>query len=196
MSNRIRAFLAVELDEEVRRALEEIQKGLDSRTLDVRWVRPGNLHLTLRFLGEVPEDEIPGIREAAGKTAAETSPFRMTLQGLGAFPSGGRPRVVWIGVREPAPLLEMERRLSRELGLAGLPPPDKPFRPHLTLGRVKDRRGTGRLVDRMRANRDVAAGSVDVTSLALIRSDLRPRGPIYTVLDRFPFPLPPREAGG
>ena len=185
---KIRSFLALELTEGLRRSLVAIGRKVDSPAFDVRWVRPENLHLTLRFLGEASEEELAGVAQAARNAAEQAEPFQVVLCGLGAFPARGSPRVVWVGVKDPEPLLLLEARLSQELERMAWPPPDKAFRPHLTLGRVKGPRGAGELRRLLEENGQAIAGLVRVDHLALIKSQLRSAGPTYTILNRYPFP--------
>lgn len=185
MSERIRSFFAVELTEGLRDSLGGIRDRLASDRYDVRWVNTGNLHLTLRFLGEVTQEEIQRLTRAAQGAAAQLAPFEVTVGGLGTFPSRGSPRVIWVGFTPAAPLTELERVLTRELEQVPWPPPDKPFRPHLTLGRVKSGRGRENLRGALADHRDAVAGCLRVERFALVRSDLRPAGPLYTTLGQF-----------
>jgi 2'-5' RNA ligase len=187
MPDKIRSFLAIELTEGLRRSLAALQRRIDSPEIDVRWVRPENIHLTLRFLGEVSEEELERISRTARNAAEKAVPFRVVLGGLGAFPTARSPRVVWVGVEDPEPLVSFENELTRELARIDWPPPDKAFRPHLTLARVKSSRGKGRLTRLLEGNRSATVGEIQVEHLALIKSELRPTGPIYTALDRFRF---------
>lgn len=183
----IRCFVAVELPEALKKALESLRTRMDLPQFDVRWVQPANLHLTLRFLGEIPEEKLPLVEEASARAAGISSPFSIKIQGLGAFPKPEAARVVWVGVDPEAPLIELEKKLSRELSALKWPPPDKPFRPHLTLGRVKSSRGLGELRRLLERNREEKIGEMVVEEIRLIRSQLQRSGPIYTVLRRFPF---------
>lgn len=183
----IRCFVAIELPEALKKALESLRRRLDLPQFDVRWVEPANLHLTLRFLGEIPEEELPAVEEASSRAAQVSSAFSLKIQGLGAFPKPEAPRVVWAGAEPHQPLIHLEKKLSRELSLFRFPPPDKPFRPHLTLGRVKSSRGLGELRRLLERNREERIGEMEVSEIRLIRSQLERSGPVYTVLKRFPF---------
>lgn len=190
----LRCFVAIGLPEALKKALETLRMRLDLPQFDVRWVEPTNLHLTLRFLGEIPEEDLRAVEEAAARTAHASSAFSVKIQGLGAFPKPEAPRVVWAGVEPAQPVIRLENRLSKELSLFRWPPPDKPFRPHLTLGRVKSSRGLGELRKLVERNREERIGEMDVREILLIRSQLERSGPIYTVLKRFPFPRQTGEA--
>ena len=145
------------------------------------------MHLTLRFLGDTPRQNVPAISGAAREAASGIPAFSSRLQGLGSFPSSGNPRIVWVGMEDDRLLMRLERHLTRTLGVIGLPPPDKPFRPHLTLGRVKSNRGIQELKKHLERNRTEDVGAMTVDQICLIRSELRPSGPLYTVLDRLPL---------
>ena len=185
MAGKLRSFLAIELSDELRSELDDLRTRLALPQFDVRWVATKNIHLTLRFLGEIQEEEIPGISRAASNAAAGLEPFRIELLGVDAFPSTTSPRVIWAGIEHSGPMIRLERNLTRELRQAEYPPPDKPFRPHLTLGRVKSSRGKKELKKLLLRNQRVPIGSMEVEQFALIKSELRPSGPIYTILESF-----------
>lgn len=185
MGGKVRSFLAIELSEGLKQALAALQKQLDLPQYDVRWVSARNVHLTLRFLGEITDEGVEKASQAATAATEKGSPFPILLRGTGAFPSLRSPRVVWVGIDLSEPLLQLEKALSRELKKAHFQSPDKPFRPHLTLGRVKSQRGKGDLRMQLEKNQGITLGRMDVDHFALIKSDLRPSGPVYTPLVQF-----------
>jgi RNA 2',3'-cyclic 3'-phosphodiesterase len=148
-----RLFVAVPLAEAARAAVEELVVGVrdrlaaagvqaDSRA-GVRWVRTDGLHLTLRFLGPTPLDQVDAVAAAAAQTATEAAqaPFEVVIGGAGAFPSPGRPRTLWLGIERGADeLAALAAALDERLVPLGWPPEDRPFRPHLTLARADGRR--------------------------------------------------------
>jgi 2'-5' RNA ligase len=150
----------------------------------VRWVRPRGIHLTLKFLGEVPASQIEAIAEAMREACTPYAPFSVSIGGMGCFPNPRRPRVVWVGVDEPSgTLVRLQREVDRALKSLGYPPERRKFSPHLTLGRVRGRdrqalQALGEYVSRAQ----VAVGEMQVTSLSLMRSDLLPGGAVYTEL--------------
>ena len=176
----IRAFIAVDLPPAVKRALAGVATTLGGRVPRgaVRWVRPEQMHLTLRFLADTPVDRLPALAAALDALAAGHAPFTLHMTDVGCFPNARRPRVVWVGLGgEEAKLLALVTALEAALRPLGWPPEDKPFRAHLTLGRVKDERAT-QGVD---WSADVPALEVPVTAVHLIESQLRPDGSVYTV---------------
>ena len=176
----IRAFIAIDLPPDVKRALADAAATLNGRVPrgTVRWVRPEQMHLTLRFLGDTPADRLPALAAALDTLAAGHAPFVLRLTELGCFPNTRRPRVVWVGLGgAEAKLTALVAALEAALRPLGWPPEDKPFRAHLTLGRVKDERAA-QGVDWSAA---VPALDVPVTAVHLIESQLRPEGSVYTV---------------
>jgi RNA 2',3'-cyclic 3'-phosphodiesterase len=172
---RVRAFVAVPLPETLLRPVQRLCQELAGTLPQVRWVRPQMLHLTLRFFAAVPEDSLENIGEIMLSVGRSTAPFQLHLQGVGAFPSAQRPRVIWLGLTGDSPLRTLQRRLDLELARAGLPGEERPFMPHLTLGR---QRGAGS-VPLPAHYRTVDCGDWPVTALVLYESRLSPAGALH-----------------
>jgi 2'-5' RNA ligase len=178
----------VDLPEALRIRLGEQIDRLSSRAGPgvVRWVRPEGIHLTLKFLGEVESDRIEEVSRRIWAVAQGHRAFRVQVAGVGCFPSPQRPRVVWVGVKEQAGTLAgLQNDLERALSAIGFAREDRPFNPHLTLGRVRREASP---VDAARVGALIAGqseellGEVEVREVTLFRSDLRPTGPIYSAL--------------
>jgi len=184
----LRTFIAIELDEAVRNALATTQDDL-RRALPrdaVRWVRPGGIHLTLKFLGDTEVRRLDEVKQALSAATSELRPFSFDVQGLDCFPNPRRPRVIWIGLKEPTGRLRaLWQAIEDHVAPIGWPTEKRGFHPHLTLGRlqrgasVAEKQATGRLVER--ANVGWLA-SMDVSIVSFIKSDLRPGGAVYTTL--------------
>jgi 2'-5' RNA ligase len=174
----MRCFIAIDMHTpEVLECLEELSRLKAS----LRIVAPENLHLTLRFLGEVGENLTRSIAAAMQEAFREFEPFEASLKGVGVFPSVRNMRVLWIGVeRNRERLIEMQRSLEGELQKLGFQR-DRRFHPHLTVARVK-RRGDAGLRDFVARHGNTDYGSVEVGEVQLKRSVLTPRGPVYTTL--------------
>lgn len=184
----MRAFVAIELDDPIRRRLAGAQQRLLGAGSGVKWVRPENVHLTLKFLGEAADDAIGAIVRALGEAAGGVEPFAARVIGLGAFPPRGVPRVVWAGIIEPTgSLLALQQRVERALEPLGFPPETRAFAAHATLGRVKKPHGARRLQQAVGDLADEDFGRQRVAAVALFRSDLSPAGPTYTALARVPL---------
>jgi 2'-5' RNA ligase len=132
----MRLFAAVPLPEPARAGVAGLMERLRRRDLPVRWVRDDNLHLTLKFFGEVTPDRLQPIEEAIRVANEGSAPLAMRLDELGAFPNARRPRVLWVGLEAPPALELLQDRLERQCGAIGFEPEGSPFRPHITLGRV------------------------------------------------------------
>lgn len=183
----IRTFIAIELEEAVLDGLAQVQEQLkeDGATRVVRWVRPGGIHLTLKFLGNVPAQRIDGIGQALKRACTGFGPFTLTFGGLGCFPSARRPRVVWVGVQgDTETLARLQEAIEEEVAPLGFPTEKRGFSPHLTLGRVKkastsEQRQLGELIRRTEVG---LVGQMTVRAVNLMRSDLKPSGAVYTPL--------------
>lgn len=184
----IRSFLAIDLPEGVIREIARVEEKL--RRLirgDIRWVRPEAIHLTLKFFGDIGQNDVARISAAAGKAAVLFGPFDLTVGGAGVFPDPKRPRVLWLGLGgETGRLAAFHKELERSLDEIGFAREEKPFRAHLTLARVRGQGLTG-LGEVLEKRETYGAGTFRATGLSLYQSDLTPRGAIYTRLAECPF---------
>lgn len=184
----IRCFVAVELDDPARRELARVEDLLRRSGADVKWVDPGSLHLTLKFLGNVPPPAVTGVAAALANAARGQGPFAFSLAGVGAFPSLSRPRVVWVGVTEGRErLASLAASVEEALAPLGFAPEARGFSPHLTLGRSRSERGLAELRRAMEDAKGFVGPSVAVERMVLFSSDLRPSGPVYRPLGTFPL---------
>lgn len=173
----IRAFIAV--DFQPTPSLHRLLAGLRALQAPLRVVRPENLHITLKFLGDVEEGLAPSVAEVMEEAAEGVSPFAVTLQGTGAFPHLGRPRVLWVGIKGGEPLVSMAQRLEERLEGMGFARERRGFSPHLTVARVKGGRGREEIVRVAEGHREEVFGEQRVETLRLKRSDLTPQGARY-----------------
>jgi len=183
---RHRLFVAVRAPVEVREYASRVVGPLRPYG-DVRWVPSDRLHLTLKFLGATPIDLIPDVCESLSKTANVFSSFVVELPSIGAFPDAHRPRTVWLGIEPPEQVSKLAMEIDRAAGRLGFEREQKPYRAHLTLGRVKSPRGIGALATALdRANRSIGEPvQWRIRRMELIRSNLHPSGPEYTTVQRF-----------
>lgn len=182
----MRTFIAVEISEEARGAVARLQEQLKEAGADVNWVEPENLHLTLKFLGEIEEARVPLLTEALS-SSLQTPLFTFSLEGVGAFPRPQHPKVFWVGINEgKGPLLELARELESACNRCGFPPEERPFSPHLTIGRVHSPQGLNRLTQKLQAA-EFRGGSTEAKEIILFQSTLGPAGSVYQPLQKFPL---------
>ena len=187
----IRTFIAIKLDPALCDRLGDLQERLrgDVPPRLVRWVRPEGIHLTLKFLGDIPAAQTATVGEALRRACLAHAPFSFTVSGMGCFPNARRPRVVWVGIDEPTgALARLQDDVERALQALGYPRERRGFTAHLTLGRVREgnraaAEALGATVTRARAH----VGEMDADTVHLIRSDLLPGGAVYTSLKAAPL---------
>jgi 2''-5'' RNA ligase len=183
----VRSFIAVDIDDPgVVRRIEEVQREVAQLGLDIKLVERENLHLTLRFLGEIPQSRINDVVKALA--GVKMSKFQIKLSDVGVFPDLSRPRVLWIGVSQGAEQLVRLANVVREaVDKFAEHEEDREFTPHLTIGRIKSSRNVEKLREFVTRYRGVEFGVVTVDKIKLKKSVLTPRGPIYS--DLFVQPL-------
>jgi 2'-5' RNA ligase len=182
---KIRAFIAVPATDEVRALIGQIEGELKPVGADVKWVEPGNVHITLKFLGNIDPDQVNGLCQALSDALRGSASFDVLVEGTGTFPSGRRaPRVVWIGLTDGKEgLIDLAGKVEGACSSLGFEQEDRPFKPHLTIGRV--RRGSAYLRDLSdRVGRvEFNPLKLRVDRVNLVKSKLSPQGPTYTVLE-------------
>jgi 2'-5' RNA ligase len=185
----IRCFLALDPPGEILREIGKVRDRLQKLIRgDLRWVRPEGIHLTLKFFGDIPENAVENIAVVVEKAAAGAAPFSLAIGGAEVFPDQHRPRVLWFGMSGDVPrLLRFQQGLEDELGMIGFPAEERPFRPHLTLARIKSAKGLIGLAKALEKGEEYTAGRFIATGLSLFRSELTPREAVYTKLKWFPF---------
>ena len=185
----IRSFLAVDPPQEIIDAIGMIQDRLRKNIQgDIRWVRPQGIHLTLKFFGTISESDVANISRVVENTTSTIAPFTLGIKRVGAFPDVKRPRVLWLGMDgDVDTLILLQKEVDAELHKYGFEKEDRTFRPHLTLARIKDPRGVIGLAKIMVKRENYEAGSFSAAGLNLFKSELTPKGAIYTKLAYFPF---------
>lgn len=188
----MRAFFCIELDEAYQKELERIVSRLRHQvTTRVSWVRRENLHVTLKFLGEIDPASLPQLQHAAAEAIRSIVPFDWQLNRLGAFPQLERPRVIWAGCREePQPLHALYAALEMQLQALGYSPERGTFTAHVTLGRVKEGGPRSREIALALENVPSFAYQIRTESLTLMESQLTPTGAIYRSRFQLPFDQP------
>lgn len=183
----LRAFIAIDLPEDIHQRLEQVSSNLQQQLagMPVRWVPIDKVHLTLKFLGDVSETNVEMVTKIIATESANQRPFEISIGSLGVFPNVRRPRVIWVGVEAAEDLNTLQRRIEAEVARLGYAPDDRPFSPHLTIGRVSRNAGPAQvraIGDLLRKEKLGFLGAARVSHIHLYRSDLKPGGAVYTRL--------------
>ena len=186
----MRTFIAVDLSPDIKGKISDLLlrlKRLDSG--NIGWIKEHAMHLTLKFLGEIDDAQDEEIRSLMRKITAASRSFRLSVKGTGFFPQGAKsPRVLWVGIVEHPVLLEIQDRLESGLEKLGFPRENRPFHPHLTLGRVKSAARLSGVLAELEKWRDFDFGETEVAHIILMKSTLKPTGAEYTPLEEFRLP--------
>ncbi|MFQ5952743.1 MAG: RNA 2',3'-cyclic phosphodiesterase [Candidatus Omnitrophota bacterium] len=181
-TNKIRSFIALELSDEARAELSRIEGILEKAGANVKWVKPESIHLTLKFLGYVTEEKVASITKRLERIASECAPFDVTLSNIGVFPGWGYPRVIWIGTEEGSDKVKDLAKLVEEaMAEEGFEKEKRPFKSHLTVGRVRSGKNKDRLKEEAQSIK-VKPASSHIKRIVLFKSDLSPKGAVYTPL--------------
>jgi 2'-5' RNA ligase len=185
----IRSFLAFELPEPIKKIVIQVSGEIRKSSLDVRWVRPEFIHLTVVFMGDIQSDQIPLMGEPLNAVCSNHEPFKISLKPMGCFPNSRNPRVIWLGIDGDLERMSRFRDdLQHALSPFGIKEEERAFRPHLTLGRFKKpgKRQT-ELEQILATYRDLASPACTLGELVLFRSDLKPGGAVYTKMLSWPL---------
>ena len=177
-----RVFCAIEIPPEIRQRISQhAQRLCESLTgVQASWTKPDNIHLTLKFFGNITQSEVVKASEAAARTVEGCSPFNIEIVGAGSFPPRGPAKVLWIGIENSTnSLSHLQQKLEIECERAGFPKEDRAFHPHLTVARLRSPRGARTLADKHKAL-GFKAAELEVSSLILLRSELSSKGSKYT----------------
>lgn len=180
----IRCFISVNLPDEAKTAMGSFITELKKTGADVKWVVAENIHLTLKFLGNIDESLIPGIAEALSKKLSLYDAFYITIADVGCFPSEKRPRVIWVGIKDSDVLTNMQKDVDAVMTGFGFAPEVRPFSPHLTVGRVRSLKKVAELTKRFADFRRSDFGRVGISAIHIMKSELKPAGAEYSSLCR------------
>ena len=185
----MRAFVAIDLSRELKAAMDALIRQVRAGARGTKWVASPGMHLTLKFLGWVSESSAVSIEAELANVLANRASFRLRLKGTGTFPLGWKnsARVLWVGVEEDAELMALQKDLETALEKIGFSGEERPFHPHLTIGRVKTPEGLVRVLDNLAKFRESEFGEMPVTGLTFFQSVLTPSGADYKPLAEVPF---------
>ena len=180
---KIRSFIASEISESVREKIADLQEELKEHKERISWTKPHNIHLTLKFLGDIEESKTKSIGESLRAAAKEFQPFNFWVKELGVFPNFRRPRVLWVGINNPGnELNSIHCKIEQQLNQLGFPEEKTRFNPHLTIGRVKSQ-VSDQFIERFKTAK-FDGDEVEVEEIIFMESKLHPKGAIYTPLKK------------
>jgi 2'-5' RNA ligase len=185
----IRSFLAFELPEPIKKIVTQVSGDIRKSALDVRWVRPEFIHLTVVFMGDVPSGQVPAMADRLKAVCSNHAPFRVSLKPMGCFPNSRNPRVIWLGIDGDIERMSRFRDdLHKALSPFGIKEEERAFKPHLTLGRFKKPGKRQTELEQLLATYRVLASPVcTLGELVIFRSDLKPGGAVYTRMLSWPL---------
>lgn len=197
---RVRSFIAIDFPSDLLQRISQVGFQLDQiirsrqdhtqgKRSDIRWVKKENIHLTLKFLGDVPSSQIEKIQQGIIDCTEKRDTFDLHVRGMGAFPRPAHPNVIWAGIEESHDLLQLQKDIESRMAVCGFPPEERPFRAHLTLGRVarnlapqEERTIADALTELLSSAEQTMFGSAHIDEVHYYRSDLEREGPRYTRL--------------
>jgi len=183
MSDTVRAFIAIELTDETIAFIQKIQEGLRSFGVKARWMRPENIHLTLKFLGDINNEDVKKAGDAIISAARENASITLRAKGIGVFPGVKRPRVIWTGIAgQTKELVNLQKILDGKLQTIGFSKEKRPFKGHLTIARIKKKIDAKRLIDAMKEYSGFESKAFMADEVVLFKSELKPSGAVYSRL--------------
>lgn len=182
--SQIRAFLAIDLDDDLKPKINRIIKEFKKTDARIKYVELTNLHLTLKFFGDIDTDGLDLLEEAISNVVSQFDSFKIKIKGCGAFPNTNRIKVIWVGIDDDAIIKDLHDSLDKEFVRLGFDE-DRKFSTHLTIGRMKSAKSKNKVKSTIEEFGDVEVGEMEVTHITLKKSTLTPAGPIYEDLKIF-----------
>ena len=176
--SQVRAFLAIDLDEDLKPKINKIIKEFSGIDTKIKYVELQNLHLTLKFFGDIDTNGLNLLKEAIDNVVSQFDPFKIKITGCGAFPNTNHIKVIWVGIEEDEIIRDLHDKLDKEFARLGFEK-DKKFSTHLTVGRMKSAKNKNMVKDVIEKYSEFEIGEMEVTNISLKKSTLTPSGPIY-----------------
>ena len=183
----MRIFIGIKLDERVHDEIEKFLEPFKKISSPIRWVKPENVHFTLKFIGEVSEEKYAQIEKRLSEAEFNTGPFDLRLTGCGKFGRGNTLNIFWIGIAPSDPLAQVFNKIENTLAKIGIEKENRQFKPHITVGRNKKNFNFKSFSELIEENSDQLISEFNVGHFQVFKSQLRPEGPIYTILKEIPL---------
>lgn len=188
MMTAIRAFIALEISQPHKQKISGLISSLKSSDADIRWLAENQMHLTLKFLGNIQQDSVKNISQILRSIAMDTNAFTMDLTGIGAFPNIKHPKVIWLGIEKGSLSINiLSDKIEQGLEHLGFKREKRLFKPHLTLGRVKSLKNIKKLLDIIAKIKFQCEEFILINKIILFQSTLTPKGAVYSILEEYPF---------
>ncbi|MDI9624761.1 MAG: RNA 2',3'-cyclic phosphodiesterase [Methanothermobacter sp.] len=181
---KIRSFLAIDVDNTLKDKIIEAQKVLEGADAQLKFVEPENLHFTLKFFGQIDNKMIEELSRVIKESIGSYKPFKLKIEGVGVFPNKNYMRVIWLGAENPNEFSKIQKTLDEEFKKLGFKK-EKSYIPHLTIARVKGGKNKDKLLEKIEEIEDIKIGEMQIKELKLKKSELRPEGPKYTTIKTF-----------
>ncbi|MDA8214463.1 MAG: RNA 2',3'-cyclic phosphodiesterase [Nitrospiraceae bacterium] len=185
----MRCFIAIDMSEDIKGSISDVIERCGLKSKGIKWVSAENIHLTLKFLGDVKEDLIPEIEKRLALICMGHNIFNINIRDAGAFPNFKYPNVLWVGMDESEDLKRLYEDIEESMSELGFEKENRRFSPHLTIGRVKDRKGIEPVIKELYTFKDAFFGSIEVKEVLLMRSILKPTGAEYSKIADFKLSL-------
>ena len=182
--SQVRAFLAIDLDDDLKPKINKVIREFKKTDARIKYVELLNLHLTLKFFGEIDTEGLDLLEDAIANVVSDFEPFSIKIAGCGAFPNSNRIKVIWLGIEDDKIIRELHNRLDKEFIRLGFDK-DKKFSTHLTIGRMKSAKNKDKVKSTLEGFGDIEIGEMEVNRISLKKSTLTPSGPIYEDLKIF-----------
>lgn len=182
-----RVFIAIDLNDEIHREIQNIQNHLQKADVDTKWIKKKNIHLTLKFLGDITVDQITAIQDELVRITKDIKPFFIKTEKIGLFPSHQYPRIIWLGIKNEPAILNLASKIDQCLKNYTAHDDQRDFKPHMTIGRIKSNRHIKKLIEIIEKDAPRPPMEQEITSISLFKSRLTFSGPIYSLIKEFPI---------
>lgn len=182
--SKVRSFLAIELQTELKEEINNTIKKFKKINTDIKYVSTENIHLTLKFFGNINNTQIEQISKATKNVLKNFNQFKIEIQGIGTFPNQNHIKVIWIGIKNNNTLSNLQKELDKEFNKIGFPK-EKNYKSHLTIGRMKTAKNKQKVQETIKENENIIIGEMTVKNVYLKKSNLTPNGPVYENLEEF-----------
>lgn len=184
--NVARVFIASSLNEEAKNLIKDIQSNIKKLNCQIKWVKPENVHLTLKFLGNIESDRIDELKKLVQSTSKMTQSIKSDLFNLGAFPNSQKPKILWVGLSDnESKIAQLAETIETSLSTIGFSKEKRSFKPHVTIGRVRSFKNIKPLSETISQFSVKNAVAQNIDNITIYKSTLTPTGPIYEVLKKF-----------